>query len=356
MSRDAIVGDVLSIAKLTPGQEGYYERSVAAGLDDYYAGRGESPGVWTGRGARELELEGLVHEGELGRLTRGIHPHTQQQLRTHPKARVISIERIDPLTDERSIETKKLAPVAGFDLVFSPPKSVSLLHALGVEDTRRAVNEAHLSAWQSALTYLEDEACVTRRGKNGVFREHAGGFVAAAYQHRTSRAQDPHLHTHVIVANMAKSPSDGNWRALDGEPILKTYRLAAGYLYQAQLRAELSRTLGVEWEQPCKGMAELRHVPRQVIREFSTRRAQVLEQVEREGGGGFYAAQVRPTRRGSARSTLISANFERTGAHVPPSTGSATADCRRSSGAPSTANSPVAHCSRSPSGCSDRTG
>jgi conjugative relaxase-like TrwC/TraI family protein len=292
MGLDAIVSGVLSIAKLTPGQERYYESSVAGGLDDYYAGRGESPGVWTGRGARELELEGLVHEGELGRLIRGVHPHTETQLRTHPKARVITIERIDPLTDERSIETKKLAPVAGFDLVFSPPKSVSLLHALGDEETRRAVNEAHLSAWQSALAYLEDEACVTRRGKNGVFREHAGGFVAAAYQHRTSRAQDPHLHTHVIVANMAKSPSDGNWRALDGEPILKTYRLAAGYLYQAQLRAELSRTLGVEWDEPYKGMAELRHVPREVIRAFSTRRAQVVQQVDRAGGGGFYAAQA----------------------------------------------------------------
>src|SRR5436190_12309390 len=292
MGRDAIVGAVLSIAKLTPGQEAYYERSVAAGLDDYYAGRGESPGVWTGRGAQELDLEGLVHEGELGRLIRGIDPHTQEQLRTHPKARVITIERIDPLSDERTVETKKLAPVAGFDLVFSPPKSVSLLHAFGDEDTRRAVNEAHLAAWQAALAYLEDEACVTRRGKNGVFREHAGGFVAAAYQHRTSRAQDPHLHTHVIVANMAESPSDGNWRALDGEPLLKSYRLAAGYLYQAQLRAELSRTLGVEWEQPDKGRAELRHVTRDMIREFSTRRAQVIQQVDRAGGGGFYAAQA----------------------------------------------------------------
>ena len=74
---------------------------------------------------------------------------------------------------------------------------------------------------------------MTRRGRNGVQREHAAGFVAAAHQHRTSRAQDPHLHTHVIVANMARTPSDGKWRAFDGKPILKTYRLAAGYLYQA---------------------------------------------------------------------------------------------------------------------------
>ncbi|MGI8479613.1 MAG: MobF family relaxase, partial [Gaiellaceae bacterium] len=283
---------MLSVAKLTPGQERYYERSVAAGLDDYYAGRGESPGVWVGRGARELELEGLVHEGELGRLIRGHHPHTDAELRRHRRARRITIERINPLTDERVVETKKLAPVAGFDLVFSVPKSVSLLHTLGDEETRRAVNEAHTSAWEAALAYLEDEACVIRREAQGRRREHAVGFVAAAYQHRTSRAQDPHLHTHVIVANMAQSPADQEWKALDGEPILRTYRLAAGYLYQAHLRAELTRTLGVEWETPQKGMSELRHVPRSVIREFSTRRAQVEAQLARQGGGGFYAAQV----------------------------------------------------------------
>ena len=291
MGRGAIVAVVLSVAKLTPGQERYYERSVAAGLDDYYAGRGESPGIWTGTGAQQLGLEGVVHEGELGRLIRGLHPHTEEQLRARRQAtaRVITIERIDPLTDERSIETKRLAPVAGFDLVFSPPKSVSLLHALGGENTRRAVNEAHVAAWQAALGYLEDEACVTRRGAQGVHREHAPGFVAAAYQHRTSRAQDPHLHTHVIVANMAQSPSDGKWRTLDGEPILKSYRLAAGYLYQANLRGELTRTLGVEWEEPRKGMAELSHVPAPAIRAFSRRRAQVVEAAR---DGGYYAAQL----------------------------------------------------------------
>lgn len=282
---------MLSVAKLTPGQEGYYERSVAAGLDDYYAGRGESPGVWAGRGAERLGLEGVVQDGELGRLIRGTHPRTEETLRGHYRARRITVERIDPFRGGRRLVVKRLAPVAGFDLVFSPPKSVSLLHALGDEETRRAVQEAHLSAWQAALGYLEEEACVTRRGRNGVYREHAGGFVAAAYQHRTSRAHDPHLHTHVIVANLAESPSDGEWRALDGEPILKSYRLAAGYLYQAQLRSELTRSLGVEWEQPRKGMAELRGMPPAVIREFSTRRLQVVEELARKGGGGFYAAQ-----------------------------------------------------------------
>ena len=134
---------------------------------------------------------------------------------------------------------------------------------------------------------------MTRRGRNGVHREQADGFVAAAYQHRTSRAQDPHLHTHVIVANMARTPSDGKWRALDGEPILKSYRLAAGYLYQAHLRAELTQALGLEWEEPRKGMAELKHVPKAVIRDPVDNRAIALPVAEREAFiDGFTRAEL----------------------------------------------------------------
>jgi conjugative relaxase-like TrwC/TraI family protein len=283
---------VLSVSKLSPGQEAYYERSVAAGIDDYYAGRGESPGVWVGRGAAELDLEGIVGEGELGRLIGGRHPLTSVVLRSHPPKKLITVERIDPSTGERSLERKTLSPVAGYDLVFSPPKSASLLHALGSEEVRHAVSQAHLVAWQAALAYLEQRACVTRKGKNGAVRERGSGFVAAAYQHRTSRAQDPHLHTHVIVANMAKSPSDSEWRALDGEPLLRHYRLAAGYLYQAQLRFELTQSLGVAWRDPMQGMAEIAGVPEEALRAFSQRRAQVLDHLERRGSSGFYAAKV----------------------------------------------------------------
>jgi conjugative relaxase-like TrwC/TraI family protein len=282
--------DALRLEALA-GQEAYYERSVADGIDDYYAGGGESPGVWVGRGAAELELDGVVGDGDLGRLIGGRHPLTSAQLRSHPPKKRITVERIDPATGERSLEEKPLYPVAGYDFCFSPPKSVSLLHALGSDEVRHAVNQAHLAAWQAALAYLEERACVTRKGKNGVVRERGSGFVAAAYQHRTSRAQDPHLHTHVIVANMARSP-DREWRALDGEPILKHYRLAAGYLYQAQLRNELTRSLGVEWREPQNGMAEIAGVPAEALRAFSQRRAQVLDYLERRGSSGFYAAKV----------------------------------------------------------------
>ena len=86
--------------------------------------------------------------------------------------------------------------------------------------------------------------------------------------------------------------ADGEWRALDGEAILRTYRLAAGYLYEAHLRHELTRRLGLEWTEPVKGMGELARVPEEAIRAFSTRRRSLLEHMEALGTEGFAASRV----------------------------------------------------------------
>jgi len=283
---------VLSVAKLTLGQEAYYEQQVVRGLDDYYAGRGESPGIWAGGGAAELELSGVVGDGELGTLLRGIDPATGKQLRRPVRERTIAVRTLDLDTGRWVEDWKAHRPVSGFDLVFSCPKSVSLLHALtNDERVRREISEAHETAWQAAVGYLEREACVVRRGKGGQRREHSQGFVAAAFRHRTSRAQEPHLHTHVIVANMTRA-EDGTWLALDGAAILQTYRLAAGYLYEAQLRHELTRRLGLEWTEPVKGMAELERVPEEAIRVFSSRRQSLVEHMEAMGTEGFAASRV----------------------------------------------------------------
>ena len=283
---------MLSVAKLTVGQEAYYEQQVAGGLDDYYAGRGESPGIWAGRGAELLGHGGVVEEGDLGMLLRGIDPASGKRLRTPVRERSITVRVLDMESGEWREEAKRLAPVSGFDLVFSCPKSVSLVHALTDDEAvRREISEAHEASWQAALGYLEREACVVRRGRGGAIREHGEGFIAIAFRHRTSRAQDPHLHTHVIVANLARS-ADGEWRALDGEAILRTYRLAAGYLYEANLRHELAQRLGVRWTEPIKGMAELEGVPEEAMLAFSTRRQSLLEHMEAHGSEGFAASRV----------------------------------------------------------------
>ena len=283
---------MLSIAKLTLGQEAYYEQQVVRGLDDYYAGRGESPGIWAGRGAAELELSGVVEDGDLGTLLRGMNPATEKLLRKPVRERTIAVRTLDLDTGRWAEDWKAHRPVSGYDLVFSCPKSVSLLHALTEDErVRREISEAHEASWQSTLGYLEREACVVRRGKGGKRREHGQGFVAAAFRHRTSRAQEPHLHTHVIVANMTRA-EDGTWLALDGTAILQTYRLAAGYLYEAHLRHELKQRLDLCWMEPVKGMAELERVPEEAVRAFSRRRQSLVEHMDAMGSEGFAAARV----------------------------------------------------------------
>jgi conjugative relaxase-like TrwC/TraI family protein len=108
--------------------------------------------------------------------------------------------------------------VSAFDLTFSAPKSVSVLFAIGEPTLAGALVEAHESAVSAALGYLEREACRVRRGRGGVRHEAGAGFVAAAYRHRMSRAEDPQLHTHVVAANMARG-ADGRWTALDATPV-----------------------------------------------------------------------------------------------------------------------------------------
>ncbi len=135
---------MLSVAKLALGQEAYYEQQVALGLDDYYAGRGESPGLWVGSGAEAIELVGTVEEGALSVLLSGLSPADGERLRAPARERTITVRTLDEATGIWRDEPKTLAPVAGYDLVFSCPKSVSLLHALtGDEDVRRAISEAH---------------------------------------------------------------------------------------------------------------------------------------------------------------------------------------------------------------------
>jgi conjugative relaxase-like TrwC/TraI family protein len=104
--------------------------------------------------------------------------------------------------------------------------------------------------------------------------------VAAAYRHRMSRAEDPQLHTHVVAANVARG-ADGRWTALDATPIYK-HAKAAGFLYQAHLRAAVRvRLPWVRWGPVRNGMAEIDQLAPGVLREFSTRRRQIVER-ERE--------------------------------------------------------------------------
>jgi conjugative relaxase-like TrwC/TraI family protein len=282
--------DVLSIGKLATGQANYYLEqargrvdavtSVRSGVEDYYFDGPEPDGEWMGGGATSLRLGGKVAETHVRRVLAGRDPHSDWAL----------------------LPATSAVRVPGFDVTFSAPKSVSVLLGIGDEPIRQEIRAAHEVAVADALGYLERHAAVARRGRGGAVSVQGSGFVAAAFQHRLSRAADPQLHTHVLVANMTRGP-DGRWTALDGRRIYR-HAKTAGYLYEARLRAELTRRLGLEWDDVHKGIADVAGMPKPLLRAFSQRRAEIEAELSRRGETSAEAARVATlaTRRAKDRS------------------------------------------------------
>jgi len=198
----------------------------------------------------------------------GQHPTTGDQLASHPARKV-----------------------PGFDLTFRAPKSVSLLWGLSDDIVSAEVEAAHDKAVAAALGYMERHAARTRRGAGGVEQVEVDGLVAAGCRHRTSRAMDPLLHTHVLVANLARTSDDGKWRTLDSRRLYRHAR-TGGFIYQAVLRDELTRRLGVAWQPVRNGLADLSGVDREWIDHFSKRRAAILAELDARGDSSAKAAQV----------------------------------------------------------------
>lgn len=258
---------MLNIGRLAAGGEGYYLSAVASGVEDYYTGSGDAPGYWMGSAAAELGLVGQVEPDALRSVLAAVAPASGESLGRSSRRR------------------------PGFDLTFRAPKSVGVLYALGDERVAREARDAHDAAVAAALGYLEAEAAWSRRGAQGRERVTVSGFAAAAFRHRTSRAGDPLLHTHVVVANLGRAVDDGRWRTLDARA-LYVHAKTAGYLYQAHLRFELTRRLGVAWQPVERGSADIEGVSAEVVRSFSRRRAQIEHRLAERGESSARAAQA----------------------------------------------------------------
>ncbi|MHB8463405.1 MAG: MobF family relaxase [Acidimicrobiales bacterium] len=249
---------MLIVHRLAHGAHRYYLGGVSREPGDAPA-VGEVAGRWMGQGAASLGLGGEVGSADLRRVL--------------PSGR---------------------SRVPGFDLTFAAPKSVSVVHGLASSEVASAVRHAHDAAVVAAMAYLERHACAVRADGHPV---EGGGFVAAAFRHRVSRADDPHLHTHVIVANQAQGP-DGQWRALHS-PLLYAERRAASAVYHTVLRHEVGHAIEVAWSIPVGGRADVTSVPEQVRRAFSQRRAQVIASAGDDATRRRWAERVtRPERDG----------------------------------------------------------
>ncbi len=278
---------MLRVARIRDPTGRYYLADLASELSPDTPGRGDlgdagnlgtgaSAGRWLGTGAERLGLSGRVEAAALTAALSGRHPTQGHQLRTRESA------------------------VRAYDLTFAAPKSASVLFALGSPGAASAVRDAHEEAVEAAIAYVARHAAAVRRtepgsrepGRRGPGDRPPGGrdpgerevgpvdgLVAASFTHHVSRALDPHLHSHVVVANLVHG-DDGRWRAVDGRG-LYAHAQAAGALYDAVLRHGVSARLGLEWSQKPSLGWELSVVDPVLVGALSSRRAEILADLDR---------------------------------------------------------------------------
>lgn len=230
----------------------YFESS-----DDYYGKEGHR-GDWVGSGADALALQKVngVERAMFQRLLEGELPDGKR-LRVN--------------------KTRAAGDRKGIDFTFSAPKSVSI-QALVQEDAR--IVAAHDAAVKKSLELMQEFAATRKKVKGLSFRERTGNLVVATFRHELSRAQDPQLHTHAVMMNMTQR-SDGQWRALSNEDMLRNVKMVGSY-YRATLAEELTQ-LGFELRETRKGGWELAHISDAVVRHFSQRSRAIEELLAARG-------------------------------------------------------------------------
>lgn len=235
---------VASVSVLTSSAQAssYYE------ADDYYAEGGLSPSEWQGKGAEELGLSGDVDRDIFRDLLDG--KVGDQQLGT--------------------VRDSQLEHRPGWDVTLSAPKSVSIMAE--VAGDRRLI-EAHGQAVKTALAHVEMHMAATRvRHGGSVTREITGNLIVASFQHGTSRAQDPQLHTHNVIMNATRGEG-GSWRSLEPRAIYQLQK-QIGAIYRQELALKVCE-LGYEIETGKDSMFEIKGVSAEVMTAFSTRSAEI---------------------------------------------------------------------------------
>ena len=202
--------------------KGYFEEHLCAG--DYYAENSRVQGVWMGAGAALLGLEGHVMRETFLSLCENRHPGSGKRLTQRHKT-----TRIDKLLGGETTNRRVF-----FDFTISPPKSVSI--AALVADDKRIV-AAHRDAVNAAVAELETFAATRLRGRGEVGDRRTGSIVAALFEHKTSRALDPHLHTHRIVFKATHDEEDGRWKALQNHDMLAAQKYVENVYYHELARA-----------------------------------------------------------------------------------------------------------------------
>ncbi len=191
-----------------------------------YLQREGIPLEWCGEGTADLDLSGIASEAMTAKVLQHGHGPHGEALRTEDEAESVR--------------------VLAYSVVYSAPKSVSLLIASPAAGVRAAAGEALRTASDAYLSALESQL-TTRRGKAGVRTERIAGLIAVRALHQTSSTGDPHLHAHWMIAASAKSNVDGAYRALDGRQVFEAQKLAVARANRALYRALDQQMQAARW-------------------------------------------------------------------------------------------------------------
>lgn len=186
---------------------------------------------------------------------------------------------------------------AGYDISFSPVKSVSVLWAVADADLANQIAACHDDAVAEAMSWLESEMTYTRQGRNGVRSVEVRGLIAATFVHRDSRAGDPDLHTHVAVSNKVQALNNGSWMALDGRLVYQSL-VTVSERYNSALERLLNERIGVRFgEREARAdrrpIREIVGVSAELCDRWSSRRRDI-EVVKHDLVARFEAAHGRP--------------------------------------------------------------
>lgn len=313
--------------------------SGEGGLSNYYAAKGTPPGRWLGSGIDGLQSatvrrQAVVEEAQMAALYgEGLHPDADARMRAGESLSEVKLGRAFPnytgdravleqiAQAERQIKTveerlpteeersdialamgKKFYPpaqrgeevtgeeviawvnaqrdqerqaVAGFDMTFSPSKSVSVMWALADEKTSTTIAAIHHEAVADAMAHVEDQWIFARQGKGGIEQVKTNGLIASEFTHFDTRGGDPDLHSHVLVANKVQT-ADGKWLSVDSNALYHAAQSVSAY-YDVALHDRLEREMGVEFtpRETGKGkdpVYEIAGIDDALIDKFSSRR------------------------------------------------------------------------------------
>jgi conjugative relaxase-like TrwC/TraI family protein len=232
--------------------EKYFKEHLSSG--DYYAEGNHVPGEWFGMGANELKLRGKVRMDDFVKLCRNINPNSDERL-----------------TQRQKNKNRRVF----YDFTLSPPKSVSIVALVGGD---RRIEESHQRAARIAVSELETFAAARVRKNGASSYRTTANVIGALFHHDTSRALDPHLHSHCVIFNATCDRVEDRWKALETYEMLSACKYAENVYYH-ELARDLRR-FGYELENNRRGDFEVTGISPELIARFSKRHNEIDRQTK----------------------------------------------------------------------------